>query len=112
MEKYLWHGDSGASYHVARNTSGMFDCSRIHSYHKIDNCKYVYLGRIGKKIIMIVQANGSTLDLILCDSIYVSDICINLKDYKGSTYNVLLAWETGESTYEPLDFIASDDSTT
>jgi hypothetical protein len=55
---------------------------------------------------MIVQANVSTL---LCDCIYVPDICINLKDYKGSTSNMLVAWETGESTYEPLDFIASDD---
>jgi hypothetical protein len=61
---------------------------------------------------MIVQANGSTFDLILCDCIYVPDICINLKDYKGSTYNVLVAWETGESTYEPLDLIASDDPIT
>jgi hypothetical protein len=25
---------------------------------------------------------------------------------------VLVAWETGESTYEPLDFIASDDPIT
>jgi hypothetical protein len=34
------------------------------------------------------------------------------KDYKGSTYNVLVEWETGESTYEPLDLIASDDPVT
>jgi Reverse transcriptase (RNA-dependent DNA polymerase) len=57
---------------------------------------------------MIVQANSSTLDLILCDCIYVPDICINLKDYNGSTYNVFVTWETGESTYEPLDLIASE----
>jgi hypothetical protein len=31
------------------------------------------------------------------------------KDYKGSTYNVLIEWETGETTYEPLDLIAKDD---
>ena len=30
------------------------------------------------------------------------------KDYKGSTYNVLVEWETGETTYEPLELIASD----
>jgi hypothetical protein len=30
-------------------------------------------------------------------------------NYKGSTYNVLVEWETGETTYEPLDMIASDD---
>jgi hypothetical protein len=58
----------------------------------------MYLSSIGKKKIRIVEANGSTLDLILCDCIYVPEICINLKDYNGSTYNVLVAWETGEST--------------
>jgi len=34
------------------------------------------------------------------------------KDYKGSTYNVLVEWESGESTYEPLDMIARDDPVT
>jgi hypothetical protein len=34
------------------------------------------------------------------------------KDYKGSTFNVLIEWETGETTYEPLDLIASDDQVT
>jgi hypothetical protein len=34
------------------------------------------------------------------------------KDYKGSTYNMLIAWETRESTYEPLNLIASDDPIT
>jgi hypothetical protein len=57
---------------------------------------------------MIVQANGSTLNLILRDCIYVPDICINLKDYIGSTYNVFVTWKTGESTFEPLDPIASE----
>jgi hypothetical protein len=69
----------------------------------------MYSSRIGKKKVMIVQANGATLDLIPCDCIYVPDICINLMDYKGSTYNVFVAWETGDSTYEPLDLIARDD---
>ena len=34
------------------------------------------------------------------------------QDYKGSLYNVLVNWETGESTYEPLDLIASEDPVT
>jgi hypothetical protein len=34
------------------------------------------------------------------------------KDYKGSMYNVLVEWETGETTYEPLDLIAKDDPVT
>jgi hypothetical protein len=62
MEKYMWHEDSGASCNVANDTAGMFDCNRIHSYLKIGNGKYMYSRRIGKMKIMIVQANGSTLD--------------------------------------------------
>ena len=34
------------------------------------------------------------------------------KDYKGSSWNVLVEWETGEATYEPLDVIATDDPIT
>ena len=34
------------------------------------------------------------------------------KDYKGSSYNVLVEWESGEITYEPLDMIAQDDPVT
>jgi hypothetical protein len=109
MEKYLWHEDNGASCHVGNNIADIFKYSRIHSYLKIGNGKYMYLSRISKKKIRIVEANGSTLDLILCGCICVPEICINLKDFNGSTYNMLVAWETGESTYEPLDLIASDD---
>jgi len=34
------------------------------------------------------------------------------RDYKGSTYNVQVKWETGEVTYEPLSLIAKDDPVT
>ena len=34
------------------------------------------------------------------------------KAYKGSRWNVLVNWETGESTYEPLHLIAADDPVT
>ena len=30
------------------------------------------------------------------------------KDRRGSEYNVKMLWETGEVTYEPLDFLAKD----
>ena len=32
--------------------------------------------------------------------------------YNGSKFNVLVEWETGESTYEPLDVIAADNPAT
>jgi len=31
------------------------------------------------------------------------------KDYKGSSFNVLVEWENGEVSYEPLNAIAADD---
>jgi hypothetical protein len=80
MKKYLWHEDSGASCHVGNDTAGMFDCNCVHSYLMIGHGKYMYLSRIGRKKIKIMQANGSTLDLILCDCIYLPEICIILKD--------------------------------
>jgi hypothetical protein len=33
-------------------------------------------------------------------------------DYKGSTYNVLVEWESGEITYAPLDMIGKDNPVT
>ena len=33
-------------------------------------------------------------------------------NYKGSTFNVIIEWETGEITLEPLFIIAADDSVT
>jgi hypothetical protein len=33
-------------------------------------------------------------------------------DYKGSPYNVMIEWETGETTAEPLHLIAADDPVT
>jgi hypothetical protein len=76
--KYLWLEESVASYHLTIDTAGMFDCICIHSYLKIGHGKYMYSSRIGKKKVTIVQANGSILDLILCDCKFVPDICINL----------------------------------
>ena len=29
-------------------------------------------------------------------------------NYKGSKFNVLIEWEDGDTTYEPLDVIAAD----
>ena len=34
------------------------------------------------------------------------------RNYKGSKYNILVEWETGETTYEPLNLIAKTDPVT
>ena len=36
----------------------------------------------------------------------------NHPNYKGSTYNVMIEWENGEITSEPLSVIAADDPVT
>ena len=36
----------------------------------------------------------------------------NDQDYKGCKWNILVEWETGEVTYEPLHLIAIDDPVT
>jgi hypothetical protein len=36
----------------------------------------------------------------------------NDKDYNGSLYNVMIEWENGEVTSEPLSIIAKDDPVT
>ena len=36
----------------------------------------------------------------------------NHADYRGSTYNVMVGWEDGTYTYEPLKIIAADDPVT
>ena len=33
-------------------------------------------------------------------------------DYKGSTYNVMVEWEAGKVSYEPLSVIAKDEPVT
>jgi hypothetical protein len=45
-------------------------------------------------------------------SAHQGPLCTSDKDYKGSTYNVLIEWETVETTYEPFDMIANDDPIT
>jgi hypothetical protein len=39
-------------------------------------------------------------------------ITSNHPDYNGSTYNLLIEWENGETTKEPLQVIAKDDPVT
>jgi hypothetical protein len=78
LQKHVWLGDSGASVHVTNDTASMFDCRRIQIYLKISNGKHLYSSMIGKKKVSIVQANGSRMDLILHDCMYIPDMCINL----------------------------------
>jgi hypothetical protein len=44
-----------------------------------------------------------------CITAHQGPLCTSDKNYKGSTYNVLVEWETGKTSYEPLDLIAQGD---
>jgi hypothetical protein len=39
-------------------------------------------------------------------------LCTSDAGYKGSTYNALVEWESGEILYKPLDMIGNDDLVT
>lgn len=76
-----------------------------------------------------IYSYNQVLDFIECDNLDIENDTEQLyrfrrinahqgplrptdRDYNGSTYNVLVEWETGETTYEPLDIIAKDDPVT
>jgi hypothetical protein len=54
----------------------------------------------------IVTRNGDTVSSV---SMGAKDHFASDADFKGSTYNVLVEWESGEITYKPLDMIGKDD---
>jgi hypothetical protein len=43
---------------------------------------------------------------------YQGPLCTSDKEWKGSKYNSLVKWETGQTTYELLKAIAADDRVT
>jgi hypothetical protein len=47
-----------------------------------------------------------------CIAAHQGPLCTSDKDWKGYKYNVLVEWETGETTYEPLNTIAAADPVT
>jgi hypothetical protein len=47
-----------------------------------------------------------------CITVHQGRLCTSNKDYKGSTYNVLVEWESGEITYQLLDLIGNIDPVT
>ena len=77
FKKHLWLDDNGASCHDTNDAAGLFNCRFLHSYLKISSGKHLYSSTIGKKRALIVQVNGSTLDLILHDCMYFLDVYLS-----------------------------------
>jgi hypothetical protein len=41
-------------------------------------------------------------------NVHQGPLCTSDASYKGSTYNALVKWESGATTYEPLGMIGTD----
>jgi hypothetical protein len=76
--KNTWLGDSAASTHMGNCDAGMFNVEMISSPIKIGDGKVLTATKIGKKRLTVVQADGTTTDVILEDYKYVPDLWVNL----------------------------------
>jgi hypothetical protein len=74
----LWLGDSGASCHMTNSDEGMYNCRDIKSPIKIGDGRTLYATKIGMKKLVVIQKDGSTLDIILDECKYVPGLWINL----------------------------------
>jgi hypothetical protein len=73
-----WLGDSAASCHLYNDNEGMFDWKHINAPIKIGNGKALIRTKIGKLRQMIVQKDGTTVDVILTEVQYVPKLWVNL----------------------------------
>jgi hypothetical protein len=55
-----------------------------------------------------IESNTEQVYRFLCISAHQGSLRTSDRYHNGSTYNVLAEWESGETTYEPLDYIAKD----
>jgi hypothetical protein len=58
-------GDSGASCHMTDSNEGMYNCRDIKSPIKIGDGRTLYATKIGTKKLVVIQKDGSTLDITL-----------------------------------------------
>jgi hypothetical protein len=73
-----WLDDSGASCHMTNSDEGMYNCRNIKSPIKIGDGRTRYATKIGTKKLMVIQKDGSTLDITLEECKYVPSLWINL----------------------------------
>jgi hypothetical protein len=61
-----------------------------------------------KSTVTTIDNDTEQLYKFCCISAHQVPLWTSDKYYKESTYNVLVKWDTGETTYEPLDIITQD----
>jgi hypothetical protein len=70
--------DSGATSHMRFSKEGMTDLIKYKSPIKIGNAEDMYSEMIGTFKGKVIQGNGTIMDLVLHDVLYVPDLYINL----------------------------------
>jgi hypothetical protein len=78
MSKNLFITDSGATSHMINTLEGMYDLEDWIVGVKVGNSEIIKSKKKGKFKGIVNQADGSTLEVIIIDVLYVPDLWINL----------------------------------
>jgi hypothetical protein len=87
QDNNIWIGDSGASCHMIRDDSYMFDCRPIKSYIKVGDGKTITCNKIGKVRMMVIQNDGTSTIVVLHDCKYVPALFVNLFSITRALHN-------------------------
>jgi hypothetical protein len=74
----MWIADSSASCHMTSSRIGMTNLIKNNSEIKIGNGKTIHSSDIGQKRLIVIQADGTTSNIILNECLYVPGLCTNL----------------------------------
>jgi hypothetical protein len=78
---------------MGNNDEGMFDVTVISSPVKIGNGVVLMATKINKRRVTAIQADGTSLDLILEDYKYVPDLWVNPFFTHEGTFQRMEYWE-------------------
>jgi hypothetical protein len=71
----MWIADSGPSCHLTNSRIGMTNLIKNDSKIKIGNGKTIQSSFIGQKRLIVIQADGTTSNIILKECLYVPELC-------------------------------------
>ena len=103
--------DSGASCHMRNSTEGMYDLIDHTQAITVGNSETMYSSYIGKFQGTIIQQDGTNIDIVLHDVLYVPDLWVNLISVtKALKYPQTKLNSKGELI--AIDFVDKDQQTT
>jgi hypothetical protein len=78
INKDIWICDSGASGHYSMSIDGMFNIQDIDEKVTVGNGDKMAATKVGSLRRCVIQVDGSTLDIVINDVNFLSELCANL----------------------------------